>query len=169
MKRPEGSEEKAELNLAEFLPPGIGGVKNPQTDIPRIARDLKLTAAIEAAVRGFPTTHDLYLQDAREMSRLASESVHLVVTSPPYWTLKEYPRTKGQLDNGLIGFSGSVFALPAVHRVVTGRMSGQPASGPDKSQGSGGRGRKGFDIRSGKRLSFIPHAARCRIVLRTTG
>jgi DNA modification methylase len=24
-------------------------------------------------------------------------SVHLAVTSPPYWTLKEYPRTKGQL------------------------------------------------------------------------
>jgi DNA modification methylase len=23
--------------------------------------------------------------------------VHLVVTSPPYWTLKEYPRVKGQL------------------------------------------------------------------------
>jgi DNA modification methylase len=35
------------------------------------------------------------------MSSLKPESVHLVVTSPPYWTLKEYPRAKGQL--GLIG------------------------------------------------------------------
>ena len=26
-----------------------------------------------------------------------SDSVHLVITSPPYWTLKEYPNTKGQL------------------------------------------------------------------------
>ncbi|MGH7412408.1 MAG: DNA methyltransferase, partial [Candidatus Methylomirabilis sp.] len=99
MKRLDGSEEKAELNLAEFLPPEIAKLKNPQTDIPRIARDTKLTAAIEAAVRSLPTTHDLYLQDARDMSRLQSESVHLVVTSPPYWTLKEYPRTKGQLGS----------------------------------------------------------------------
>ena len=25
------------------------------------------------------------------------ESVHLVITSPPYWTLKEYHRSKGQI------------------------------------------------------------------------
>lgn len=99
MKRFDGSENRAKLNLAEFLPPGIGRVKNPQTDIPRIAKNPKITAAIEAAVRSLPTTHDLYLQDARDMARFESESVHLVVTSPPYWTLKEYPRTKGQLGS----------------------------------------------------------------------
>jgi len=97
VKSLEGSEDKAQLNLAEFLPPGIGKLKNPQTELPRIAKDPKLTAAIETAIRGLPTTHSLYLQDARDMSRLDSESVHLVVTSPPYWTLKEYPRTKSQL------------------------------------------------------------------------
>ena len=43
------------------------------------------------------TTHSLSVGDARDLSQLADESVHLVVTSPPYWTLKEYPRTKGQL------------------------------------------------------------------------
>jgi len=99
VKRFDGSENRAKLNLAEFLPPGIGRVKNPQTDIPRIAKNPKITAAIEAAVRSLPTTHDLYLQDARDMARFESESVHLVVTSPPYWTLKEYPRTKGQLGS----------------------------------------------------------------------
>jgi DNA modification methylase len=31
------------------------------------------------------------------MDALADESVHLVVTSPPYWTLKEYPVGDGQL------------------------------------------------------------------------
>ena len=36
------------------------------------------------------TTHRLHLGDARNMSWLADGSVHLVVTSPPYWTLKEY-------------------------------------------------------------------------------
>lgn len=168
MKRLEGSEDKAKLNLAEFLPPGIGKLKNPQTELPRIAKDPKLTAAIETAIRGLPTTHNLYLQDARDMPRLESESVHLVVT-PPYWTLKEYPRIKGQLGNVLMGFSGSVSALPAVHRVVTPRMSRQPASALDKSQGSGGPRRKCFDIRSRQRLSFISHAAWCRIGLRATG
>jgi site-specific DNA-methyltransferase (adenine-specific) len=37
------------------------------------------------------TNHRVLLGDARIMSELdAPESVHLVVTSPPYWTLKDY-------------------------------------------------------------------------------
>lgn len=43
------------------------------------------------------TTHQLIVGDARNMSRLANESVHLVVTSPPYWTLKKYLPHEGQL------------------------------------------------------------------------
>jgi DNA modification methylase len=38
--------------------------------------------------------------DSREMDWIPSGSVHLVLTSPPYWTLKEYPRHESQL--GLI-------------------------------------------------------------------
>jgi modification methylase len=34
--------------------------------------------------------HTLYWGDARHMEDLADESVHLVVTSPPYWQLKDY-------------------------------------------------------------------------------
>lgn len=87
------------IDLNPFLPPAIGRLENPQTDIPRIAKDSKLTSLIEGAVRSLPTSHDLYLHDAREMSAVESESVHLVVTSPPYWTLKEYRRSKGQLGH----------------------------------------------------------------------
>jgi len=36
------------------------------------------------------TTHRLHLGDARNLSWIPDASVHLVVTSPPYWTLKEY-------------------------------------------------------------------------------
>jgi len=36
------------------------------------------------------TTHRLHLGDARDLSWIPDASVHLVVTSPPYWTLKEY-------------------------------------------------------------------------------
>jgi len=79
----------------------LGDLGNPQTALPRIAKDQKLTAHIERTIHYLPTRHELYLQDARDLSNLQSESVHLIVTSPPYWTLKEYRRTDGQL--GFIG------------------------------------------------------------------
>jgi DNA modification methylase len=37
--------------------------------------------------------------DARDLSLIGTESVHLVVTSPPYAMLKEYPDHPGQLGN----------------------------------------------------------------------
>jgi DNA modification methylase len=43
------------------------------------------------------TSHQVWLGDARDLSRVPDESVHLVVTSPPYWTLTEYAGAKGQL------------------------------------------------------------------------
>ncbi|MGH7208797.1 MAG: DNA-methyltransferase [Nitrospiraceae bacterium] len=89
--------ETTKTDLAAFLPKQVGELENPQRDLPRIARDPKLTVLIQAALREVPTNHDLHLRDAREMSFLRPESVHLVVTSPPYWTLKEYRRSKGQL------------------------------------------------------------------------
>jgi modification methylase len=36
------------------------------------------------------TTHRIHLGDARDLGWISDASVHLVVTSPPYWTLKEY-------------------------------------------------------------------------------
>lgn len=43
------------------------------------------------------TSHVLHRGDARNMGWIPDESVHLVVTSPPYWTLKEYPKHRDQL------------------------------------------------------------------------
>lgn len=45
------------------------------------------------------TTHSVKVGDARDLSFLCDESVHLVVTSPPYWTLKDYPERSGQLGS----------------------------------------------------------------------
>jgi len=42
------------------------------------------------------TTHRLHHGDARDLSWIKNSSVHLVVTSPPYWTLKEY--AQGNID-----------------------------------------------------------------------
>ncbi|MGA2271164.1 MAG: site-specific DNA-methyltransferase [Bryobacteraceae bacterium] len=46
------------------------------------------------------TTHRIHLGDARDLSWIPDASVHLVVTSPPYWTLKEYaPDNKNQMGH----------------------------------------------------------------------
>jgi len=47
----------------------------------------------------YPTTHRLVQGDARNLSFLKDESVHLVITSPPYWTLKRYNDSDGQLGH----------------------------------------------------------------------
>lgn len=83
--------------LAAYVPAGIGPIVDHQKDLPRIARDPALYGLLEEALRRIPTHHTLYRGDARAMDFLAPESVHLVVTSPPYWTLKEYRRVEGQL------------------------------------------------------------------------
>jgi DNA modification methylase len=43
------------------------------------------------------TTHALWMRDSRNLSCLADDSVHLVVTSPPYFTLKRYEPNRQQL------------------------------------------------------------------------
>jgi site-specific DNA-methyltransferase (adenine-specific) len=52
---------------------------------------------IAATIQTSRTTHTLELGDARRMDAIPDESLHLVVTSPPYWTLKAYPDHKDQL------------------------------------------------------------------------
>lgn len=84
--------------LTDLLPDELRTLDDPQTDLPRIAKDRRLTGLIESALREIPTEHDLRQGDARSMD-LAPESVHLVLTSPPYWTLKEYRDSEGQLGH----------------------------------------------------------------------
>jgi site-specific DNA-methyltransferase (adenine-specific) len=36
------------------------------------------------------THHKIVIGDSRQMAEVADESVHLVITSPPYWQLKDY-------------------------------------------------------------------------------
>jgi site-specific DNA-methyltransferase (adenine-specific) len=46
------------------------------------------------------TTHTLHLGDARDLSWVPDQSVHLIVTSPPYWTLKQYKENReGQMGD----------------------------------------------------------------------
>jgi DNA modification methylase len=90
--------QRAIHDLEAYLPDGLPSLANAQTALPAIAKDAGLIAEIENAVRRVPTTHQLFVGDARAM-KLEDESVHLVLTSPPYWTLKEYRDGEGQLGH----------------------------------------------------------------------
>lgn len=47
------------------------------------------------------TFHKIIIGDSRRMEEVKNESVHLVITSPPYWQLKDYG------NKGQIGFNDS--------------------------------------------------------------
>jgi modification methylase len=98
---------KTALDLWQFLPDEIKELPDPQKDIPRISKDRRITAAIDAALSHIPTIHHLHRLDARDL-QLPPASVHLVLTSPPYWTLKEYNQGPGQL--GFIANYGQFLA-----------------------------------------------------------
>ncbi len=84
-------------NLEDYIPSAIGEIQNPKTAIPKIAKDLQLTTTIEQAIQSIPTEHELHRGDARKMDFLLPGSIHLVITSPPYWTLKKYRESSGQM------------------------------------------------------------------------
>src|SRR5205085_8403255 len=67
--------------------------------IPQLARDRQMIRRIESLVQGLQTSHDLILGNARAASALAEQSIHLVITSPPYWTLKRYNEHDEQLGH----------------------------------------------------------------------
>ncbi len=90
--------EQRSFSPEDYVPSELATLDNPQTALPAIAKDTRLTALIDEAVGRIPTQHDLFLGDSRKIE-LKPGSIHLVVTSPPYWTLKEYRDTEGQLGH----------------------------------------------------------------------
>ncbi len=86
-------------DLAQYIPREVGKLENPQTALPRIAKDANLVKLIELSVQRIPTVHHVCRTDSRSISTLQRGSVHLIVTSPPYWTLKEYRETPGQMGH----------------------------------------------------------------------
>ncbi len=81
------------------LPESVAQLDDPQRDIPRIAGDQKQLSQIESVVQRLSTQHELFQADSRNLSFIPDESVHLVVSSPPYWTLKRYRDHESQLGN----------------------------------------------------------------------
>lgn len=60
---------------------------------------MKYTVVGQQTIDEIPTLHRLVQGDARDLSFIPNESIHLVVTSPPYWTLKDYNDSEGQMGH----------------------------------------------------------------------
>jgi modification methylase len=86
-------------DLSTFLPSDVRQFEDVQTAVPRIAKDAEIMGRIEKAVQTVPTEHLIVHADSRFISEIEDESVQLVLTSPPYWTLKEYRDSEGQLGH----------------------------------------------------------------------
>jgi DNA modification methylase len=87
------------VDLAKFVPEELRQLGDLQSAIPEVAKNEALLALIERAVKEIPTQHVLVHGDARRMSKERVGRAHLVLTSPPYWTLKQYRDSSGQLGH----------------------------------------------------------------------
>lgn len=85
--------------LSVYLPASVADHldREGQKAIPGLARDAERIRDIEAAIGRIPTLHDMLVGDSRRWDDVPDGSVHLAVTSPPYWTLKRYPQNADQL------------------------------------------------------------------------
>ncbi len=85
--------------LWSLLPSELRSFDDSQKALPRIAKTPRLVREVDAAVTQLSTRQVLVRGDARQLAGLAESSVQLIVTSPPYWTLKEYRDRDGQLGH----------------------------------------------------------------------
>ena len=88
-----------ETVLREYAPACLTGLRETQKAIPSLAKDEAAVRDIEAVLPTLPTSHEMRRGDSRELGFLAPGSVHLVLTSPPYWTLKRYNDSEAQLGS----------------------------------------------------------------------
>ena len=105
----------ASVPLDAFVPEPFRNLDAPSRELPRMAKDPSAMAMIAAAVGQVPTRHQLLIGDARHVV-LPAESVHLVLTSPPYWTLKKYRQATGQLG-WIVDYDEFLDELDAVWRI----------------------------------------------------
>ncbi|MBK9215957.1 MAG: site-specific DNA-methyltransferase [Chloracidobacterium sp.] len=76
-------------------------LSSPELDklIPKLARDEAELKRIQEEVATQKTVHSILVGDSQDISFIRDESVHLVLTSPPYWNLKEYNDHEEQLGH----------------------------------------------------------------------
>lgn len=74
---------------------------SPELDklIPKLAKDENELEKIKQEVGERKTLHSILVGDSQDLSVIPDDSVHLVLTSPPYWNLKEYNDHEEQLGH----------------------------------------------------------------------
>jgi DNA modification methylase len=87
------------IDFDALLPAWTSSIEDLQTEIPRIAKNPQRLAELNSLIAEIPTLHRSVLGDARQLTGIQPNSVHLVLTSPPYWTLKEYRKSAGQMGH----------------------------------------------------------------------
>jgi DNA modification methylase len=90
--------EKDEI-LYKYAPDELCDISSNQSAIPELAKNKKFLKHIESILPTLPTFHHFHNDDATDMHFLKPESVHLILTSPPYWTLKKYNSNDRQLGD----------------------------------------------------------------------
>lgn len=73
--------------------------KKLDTEIPKIAKDVEQMSKIQQNIEEVETKHQIFVGDSRDLSKIENNSVHLVITSPPYWNLKRYNENEDQLGH----------------------------------------------------------------------
>jgi DNA modification methylase len=67
--------------------------------IPMLAKNETELSKIRDEILNLSTTQTIHVSDSRDLSKIQDDSVHLVVTSPPYWNLKKYNDHDNQLGH----------------------------------------------------------------------
>lgn len=86
-------------NLKTYIPDRLLKINNLQSIIPEIAKDQELINEIKNSIQSIPTSHKFILGDSRNLTCLNHASLHLILTSPPYWNLKKYRDHENQLGD----------------------------------------------------------------------
>ncbi|PSP91854.1 methyltransferase [Halobacteriales archaeon QS_4_66_20] len=92
-----------DVDLREYVPESCTELfdksnRELKSDLPSLARDKGRMGEVEQSVKSLPSHHELHLGDARDLSIVDDESVELVVTSPPYFDIKDYENGTGGED-----------------------------------------------------------------------
>lgn len=90
--------------LKEYVPDQCRDLLNYSNNelrsaIPELARDWERMIEIENTVQRLPSNHNFMRTDSRDMRDIPDESAHLVITSPPYFNLKDYNEEAAQLGS----------------------------------------------------------------------
>jgi len=87
------------MQLSDYIPDELRKLEMEKDIFPIIAKSKKYMRMIEDSILKIETNHKFFCGDARDPAYLKPNSIHLVLRSPPYWTLKKYVDSDGQLGH----------------------------------------------------------------------